>query len=165
MKLNEADFMQLLSDHQGIIRKVAYAYCDHPEDRNDLIQEITIQLWQSMRKYNAEFKLSTWIYRISLNVAISFYRKNNKRSTHSQPLHEETLVWTNEEEVILSENIRRMYMYISKLSELNRALILLYLDEYDQEEIASTLGLSRSNVATKISRIKQQLRKEFNLKK
>ncbi len=164
MNLNEEKFIAILNENQGIIRKVANSYCKNIDDRDDLIQEITIQLWKSWNNYDNKYKLSTWMYRISLNVAISFYRKTYRRNLINQEIQEEIVFIDYSQDNNLSENIKQLYHFISKLNELNKALILLYLEEYSYEEIASTLGISKTNVSTKISRIKKQLKKEFNLK-
>ncbi len=164
MQLNEEKFIEVLENNQGIVRKVANSYCKNASDRDDLIQEITIQLWKSWKKYNPEFKTSTWIYKISLNVAISFFRRTYRhRSTH-QSVYEETVFIDVAEDTEVSDNIKILYQYISELDELNKAMILLYLDKYGHEEIAATLGISKTNVATKISRIKNQLKEKFNTK-
>ena len=160
--MNKEDFIIALQTNQGIIRKVANSYCKNVGDRDDLIQEITIQLWKSWNKYNSEFKLSTWIYRISLNVAISFYRKTYKKNTLSQSLSDEVIFMDDGENIDLEDNIKALYHFISELDELNKALMLLYLDNYGYEEIADTLGISKTNVATKISRIKDHLKTRFN---
>lgn len=102
------------------------------------------------------------MYRIALNVAISFYRKTYRRASLKQVVQDDTAFIDNGDDLALSENIKQLYHFISGFDELNRALILLYLDEYGYEEIASTLGISKTNVSTKISRIKKQLRKKFN---
>ncbi|MEO9803976.1 MAG: sigma-70 family RNA polymerase sigma factor [Reichenbachiella sp.] len=164
MKLTEENFVQVLNNNQGIIRKVANSYCKNIGDRDDLIQEITIQLWKSWKGYNDTYKISTWIYRIALNVAISFYRKTYRHNRLNQITLEEDAFIDHSENSHQSENIRQLYQFISKLSELNKALILMHLDRYDYEEIASIMGISRTNVSTKISRIKQHLKKEFKLK-
>ncbi|NOR75955.1 MAG: sigma-70 family RNA polymerase sigma factor [Draconibacterium sp.] len=164
MQSDEEKFINVLQDNQGIVRKVANSYCKKIVDRDDLIQEITIQLWKSWSRYDPKFKLSTWIYRISLNVAISFYRKTYRQNTTHQSINEETTAYINDTNSDSSENIKELYLYISQLGELNKAMILLYLDKYSHEEIAFTLGISKTNVATKISRIKIQLKQKFNQK-
>ncbi len=164
MNLSEEKFIVVLEKNQGIIRKITNSYCKNIEDRDDLIQEITIHLWKSWSKYNDKYKLSTWVYTIALNVAISFYRKTYRRNSLNQAIHEETVFVDTEEYNSLSEDIKELYHYISELDALNKALILLYLDQYSYEEIASTLGVSKTNVSTKLSRIKKQLKKKFNLK-
>jgi RNA polymerase sigma factor (sigma-70 family) len=160
--MNKEDFIIALQTNQGIIRKVANSYCKNVSDRDDLIQEITIHLWKSWNKYNGEFKLSTWIYRISLNVAISFYRKNYKKNSLHDSIQEENVFLDDGEDIDLKDNIKALYHFISELDELNKALMLLYLDNYAYEEIAETLGISKTNVATKISRIKDHLTSRFN---
>jgi len=165
MKLNEENFLKILKGNQGIILKIVNSYCKDIEDRNDLIQEITIQLWKSWESYNDDYKISTWMYRIALNVAISFYRKTSRKENLIHPLNDESVSISNNEDVDSSENIKQLYHFISKFNALNKALIILYLDQYRYEEIASVLGISKTNVSTKISRIKKHLKKEFNLKK
>ena len=165
MQLGEDKFIEVLQNNQGIVRKVANTYCKNTTDRDDLIQEITIQLWKSWNRYNSQFKVSTWIYKISLNVAISFYRRTYRRNSIHQSVNDDSKFAEITEDTNLSENIKSLYHHISQLDEFNKALILLYLDKYDHEEIASTLGISKTNVATKISRIKQQLKQKFNFKK
>lgn len=165
MKLNEKNFLEILKENQGIVLKIVNSYCKDIEDRNDLIQEITIQLWKSYKNYNVDYKISTWMYRIAINVAISFYRKTSRKENLIQPLNEESIFISDNENIDSSENIKQLYHFISKFNALNKALILLYLDQYSYEEIASVLGISKTNVSTKISRIKKHLKKEFNLKK
>lgn len=164
MQLSEEKFIEVLEKNHGIVRKVANSYCKNASDRDDLIQEITIQLWKSWRKYNPEFKLSTWIYKISLNVAISFFRRTYRQRSNHQLVNEESTFMDVTEDTEVSENIKILYEFIAELDELNKALILLYLDKYGHEEIAATLGISKTNVATKISRIKNQLKEKFNTK-
>jgi RNA polymerase sigma-70 factor (ECF subfamily) len=163
MNLKEEKFIAILNENQGIIRKVANSYCKNIDDRDDLIREIAIELWKSWDNYDNKYKLSTWMYRVSLNVAISFYRKTYRRNLINQKIQEETVFIDYSQDNNLSENIKQLYHFISKLNELNKALILLYLEQYSYEEIASTLGISKTNVSTKISRIKKHLKKEFNL--
>lgn len=164
MKFSEEKFIEVLENNQGIVRKVANSYCKNASDRDDLIQEITIQLWKSWKNYNPEFKISTWIYKIALNVAISFFRRTYRQRSIQQTVNDESVFIDVPEDTEVSENIKILYHYISELDELNKALILLYLDKYGHEEIAATLGISKTNVATKISRIKNQLKEKFNTK-
>ena len=159
--MDEKTFIAILRSNQGIIQKVANSYCKNRNDRDDLIQEITLQLWLSASKYDDTYKTSTWVYRVALNVAISFYRKNYRVQKLKRTLLEKDPFMPHEEENS-SEMLGQLYYFISKLSELNKALILLYLDQYSYEEIGQTLGISKTNVATKLSRIKEQLRREFN---
>lgn len=159
-------FLSVIQTNKGIVYKVANAYCINPEDRKDLIQEIIVQLWKSYDRYNAQYKYSTWIYRIALNVAISFYRKDNRRKKVSGPfsesiIHVADIGNTNETE----DDIGILQQFISELKELDKALILLYLEEKSYKEIAEIMGISESNVATKIGRIKIVLQQKFSILK
>lgn len=166
MPMKSADtpqlFLSVIDANKGIIYKIANSYCKNSENRNDLVQEIIIQLWKSFGNYNEQYQLSTWIYRIALNVAISFYRKQKKDV--STPLTESLIERLPEEEPgEKDENVSMLYRFINGLDELNKALMLLYLDGKSHREMAEVLGISESNVATKIGRIKENLKKKFTL--
>lgn len=161
----EDKFLRVLEANKGILYKVANSYCKDPDDRKDLVQEIVFQLWKSFDKYNEQFHYSTWIYRIALNVAISFYRKEKSRQSIHNPLNESILYFS---ETNFSddkdENLNMLQQFISELKELDKALMLLYLDEKSHKEIAHIFGISESNVATKIGRIKNILKQRFSTK-
>ena len=165
MKATEASalFLSVIEAHKGILYKVANTYCKDPEGRKDLVQEIIVQLWKSFERYNDQYKYSTWIYRIALNVAISFYRKETRRKDTAGPLSDDIIsvaeADTNEG---LEENIGFLQQFISELKELDRALLLLYLEEKSYKEIADIMGISETNTATKIGRIKTQLKQKFS---
>src|SRR5690554_1924031 len=129
-KNRTANFLVIVENNKGILFKVANSYCRNVEDRKDLVQEIILQLWKSFDNYNEIFKLSTWIYRISLNVAISFYRKEKSRKRISNPLTTDIFAFTDTE---ISEdketNLGILNQLILKLNDLNKALMLLYLEE------------------------------------
>lgn len=153
-------FLTSIESNKGIIYKVANSYCKDTDDREDLIQEIILQLWKTFPSFNSEYKLSTWMYRIALNVAISAYRKASKRSRIHQPLSE-TAIYLDENISEPNENRDLLQALIRDLKEVDRALILLYLEGYLYPEIGQVLGISETNVATKLSRIKQQLKRKF----
>lgn len=155
-------FLSVLDQHKGIIYKIANAYCRNPEDRKDLIQEIIFQLWRSFDRYNDQYKLSTWLYRISLNVAISFYRKDSKRTDHPSELTA-GIMETEDNEEETEQQLHLLQQFISELPELDRAIMLLYLEENSYKEIADILGLTETNIATKINRIKQKLKTKFSI--
>ncbi len=165
MKASKKDeFLAAIDAHKKIIYKVVNSYCKNKEDRKDLEQEIIIHLWNSFGKYNIKYKYSTWMYRIALNVAISFYRKERKWSVRNGFYNEEliySITDENEYNTELDHNIKLLQEFINKLNELNKALMLLYLEEKPYAEIAGILGISKTNVATKISRLKLNLKKEF----
>lgn len=155
-------FISILENHKGIIFKIVNSYCKEVEDRQDLIQEIIIQLWISFDKYDNQFKLSTWIYRIALNTSISFYRKNKTRSEKTIPVTAiiETTLKTDEP---FQENLHliRLQNSIQTLKNFDKALILMYLDGLTQKEIAKIIGITPSNVGTKIERIKKMLKQKL----
>lgn len=159
---NKADFLQLIEQNKGIIYKVARSYGKNEEDREDLFQEIIIQLWRSFERYDDQYKLSTWMYRIALNVAISFYRKERRRIASESPLTESmTDIAGEEPNSDLESNINLLQQFINELSELEKALMILYLESKSYKEIAEILGISETNVATKINRVKNQLKQKF----
>lgn len=163
MKLTNSNFLEILKQHERILFKVSNAYCEDPEDRKDIVQEIIIQLWSSKSNYNPEYKFSTWIYRIALNVAISHYRKASKLKASHIDLHENliNISENHNDEGALDEHLETLQRFISELDKLNKALILLYLEDYNYKEISEMLGITETNVATKISRIKKQLKTRF----
>jgi RNA polymerase sigma-70 factor (ECF subfamily) len=154
-------FLALLEEHRKILYKVASSYCRNPEDRRDLVQEIVVQLWRSFDRFDDRYRFSTWMYKIAINVAISFYRSQSRRTRGAVPLEESGLDLIAAETEEVSEDVRLLHRFISELDELNRALILLYLDGNSYDTIAEILGISTTNVATKISRIKERLRRDF----
>jgi RNA polymerase sigma factor (sigma-70 family) len=159
-------FQALVEDHKKILYKVCNSYCKNPGDRDDLAQEIIVQLWRSFGAFDDRVRFSTWMYRIALNVAISFYRRESVRSRHVISLGEsgnERLLEVADEAASRPEEVRALYEWIERLDPLNKALALLYLDGNNYQEIAEVLGISETNAATKISRLKQTLRQEVGV--
>jgi RNA polymerase sigma factor (sigma-70 family) len=153
-------FESLLHEHRRIVFKVAGLYSRSTADRDDLLQEISTQLWRSFDSYDpARAKFSTWMYRIALNVAISQARRwpETDRFEPLQAHHLET-VGGGEAIPEQDERLTALYAFIGQLDPLNRALILLYLEDRSYTEMAEILGITETNVATKIGRIKQKLR-------
>ena len=159
------NYTSLIDQNKGIIYKVANSYCQNNQDRKDLIQEILMQLWRAFAKYDEKYKPSTWMYRISLNVAISFYRKENRRRDVTPLVNNDVLTMAGEPTLDESdENVRLLYEFISGLNKLDRAVMLLYLENENYQDIADTLGITETNVATKINRIKNRLRSQYSKK-
>jgi RNA polymerase sigma factor (sigma-70 family) len=155
-------FLNVIEANKGIIYKVANAYCLDKDNRKDLIQEITVQLWIAFSKYDEHFRLTTWMYRIALNVSISFYRKQATRGRLHQPLTTEILsLFADDEHSDIDSELSMLHGFIRELKEFDRALILLYLEERSQQEIGDILGITPPNVSTKVARIKEQLRQKF----
>jgi RNA polymerase sigma-70 factor (ECF subfamily) len=146
------NFFEKIKPHQRLISQITYAYCRHPEERKDLLQEITLQLWRSIGHFDGKSKFSTWLYRVSLNVALSFERQRwSKNIVFAEDIEARPSPSVEDNSVLLQQMLAR-------LEPLEKALILLYLEGHDQESIGEILGISETNVSTKIGRIKQKLR-------
>jgi RNA polymerase sigma factor (sigma-70 family) len=155
-------FLALLEEHKRILYKVANAYCRSREDRPDLIQDIVLQLWRSFPRFDGRARFSTWMYRIAMNVAISTYRSERRRIRDAVPLEEFGLDLAAADRAMegASEDIRLLHQLIQRLDEMSRALIVLFLDGYGHDEIAEIVGISASNVGTRLHRIKQKLQRD-----
>ena len=154
----ENKFIVEFEENQNIIHKVCRIYTSDLESHNDLFQEITIQLWRAYPKFRGEAKFSTWMYKIGLNTAITLYRKS-KRTIKTQDfdtvLHKiKSSEYDNTEE----EQLALMYKAIAKLSDIDKALIFLYLEDKNYKEIAETIGISQVNARVKMNRIKLRLK-------
>jgi RNA polymerase sigma-70 factor (ECF subfamily) len=155
-------FAALLHAHRGIVLKVAHAYCRDTDEREDLAQEIAAQLWRSFPRYDPARPFSTWMYRVALNVAISEMRRAVPRPT-PVPLdaHHPDPITGGIDDLERDERVRALYRVIDRQPPLDRAMLLLWLDEVSQREIAEILGLTESNVSTKIQRLKQRIRTQL----
>jgi RNA polymerase sigma factor (sigma-70 family) len=153
-------FQALVDAHKGILYKVCRSYCRNRDDREDLAQEIVVQLWRSFHTFDERYRFSTWMYRIALNVAISFYRRETMRTRHVRSAGEHVFEAIDETES-QTEEIVLLHQFIERLDPLNKALVLLYLDGNSYREIADVLGVSETNVATKINRLKQTMKWEL----
>jgi RNA polymerase sigma-70 factor (ECF subfamily) len=163
MQNNKEEFLERISAHKLIIYKICNAYCKNRYDRDDLAQEITYQLWKSYNHFNGSVKFSTWMYRVALNVAITFYRKTKKTEAIIQLTEADTeMEDKHEDKAELEKNIITLQQFINELNELDKALMILYLEEKGYSEIAEILGITETNVATKISRIKDKLKQKFS---
>lgn len=161
--VSQERFLSLVEENKKILYKVANAYCKDPNDRPDLVQEIVVELWLSFNRFDNRCQFSTWMYRIAINVAISFYRSQRRNVQNIVPIKDFILEIAVADEMLeqAGDDIRLLYKLINQLDELNKILIILYLDGYSQNEIAEILGISSSNVSTKVNRIKQKLQQEF----
>jgi RNA polymerase sigma-70 factor (ECF subfamily) len=156
-------FITVVKDNQRLIYKICHSYCRNRENRIDLEQEILFQLWKSFEKYDGRVKISTWIYRIALNTAISFYRNDYKQKKHASNVDVSMISLVDAEyESEQDENIMMLYRFIEQLNEIDKALMLLYLDDNKYRDIAEIIGITETNVATKINRIKKSLKEQFS---
>lgn len=158
----EQEFTDIINKHRGIIYKVCHLYCNTEEDRRDLFQEIVLQLWKSYHSFRGDAQISTWMYRVALNTAITMYRKDSKRPTGISLSIAEFELPDITDLSDNSENLRKLKLAIEQLSKIERAIIMLYLDEKSYVEIADIIGISQSNVGVKLNRIKTKLEKIIN---
>lgn len=159
MEDQRRQFETLLASHQGIIFKVANTYCWHSDDRADLVQDIVAQLWRAWPRYDSSREFSTWMYRIALNVAISSVRRAVRYREVSLPLDESLHDTAASPDTQAMQG--RLKAFIERQAPLDRALLLLYLEDKSQRDIAEILGITPTNVSTKINRLKQKIRAEI----
>jgi RNA polymerase sigma factor (sigma-70 family) len=152
----EKEFVNLLNRHPGILYKVCSLYCKEAEDRNDLFQEIVLQLWKAYPTFKNESAITTWMYRIALNTAISNYRK---KAGKPQPVSfsDLELQIPDLKDDTFDDDISLLYTSIEQLSPVEKAIITLYLDDKSYDEMAAIIGISKSNVGVKLNRIKTKL--------
>jgi RNA polymerase sigma-70 factor (ECF subfamily) len=153
----EVEFLSLLAQHKTILFKVATAYCRSADDRADLVAEMTAALWKSFGRYDDRYRFSTWMYRVVLNVAVSAYRSERRRSRHFAAV-DLALIEVATDEGAPDEDQAALHAFVAELGEIDKAMMLLYLENYRYEEIATMLGLTQTNVATKLARLKAKAR-------
>lgn len=152
-------FLDILEKNIGIILKVSRAYTKVAQDREDLVNDIALELWKSFKSYKGDSKISTWIYRVALNTSMNYTRKRKKDSLFllSNDFKKyDNSPWLIEQDSSAESEI--LYQCIDELNEINKAIILLYLDGNSHEEIAEITGISKTNVGTRIGRIKEQIK-------
>jgi RNA polymerase sigma factor (sigma-70 family) len=153
----EKNFIQAITEHQRIIHKVCNLYMRDLQEREDLFQEILLNAWKGSKNFKGDSKFSTWLYRVALNTAITFYRKGSKQPNTANSIN--FLVIDNIPDVSENnEQTQAMYRAIADLSKIDKAIVLLYLEDYNYNEIGELTGITANNVAVKMSRIKEKLR-------
>ena len=156
----EKDFLEMIAAQKRTIYKVCYIYAKDQDDLNDLFQETVLNLWKSFPRYRGDSKLTTWVYRIAMNTCITFLRRSNTRP-QTVPMTAQAVASLEADEET-SEQLKELYRLINQLGKLERALILLWLEERSYQEMADILGLSKANVAVKLNRIREKLRNMSN---
>ena len=149
------EFVDILNNHRGLIYKVCHLYCDDPEDRKDLFQEIVLQVWKSLESFRQESSIGTWMYRIALNTAITHFRKEKRLSGNISltGIDIPDLNDSHEKE----DQLKELFKAIENLDRIDKSIILLYLEEKSYDEISDITGLSRTNVGVRLNRIKIKL--------
>ena len=156
------ELLKQINKHKAILFKICNVYCKNESDREDLAQEIIYQLLRSYENFTPHYRFSTWMYRVALNVAISFYRKTRTAGSVIRLMETTIEVEDKTEDTVeLEKNINRLQVFISELKELDKALMILYLEEKNYKEISEILGITETNIATKLSRIKDKLKQRF----
>lgn len=156
MKITEKEFLEKVEQHKGILLKVSRIYCSHPEDRKDLFQEIILQMWQSVKRFNQNCQFSTWMYQVAINTALVIH-KSEKRRPDSIPLSTNDAYAQEPYQHKHEKQLATFYLACESLNKVEKAVILLYIEGYSSEQIAETLGIRSVNARVKISRIKSKL--------
>lgn len=156
--INERDFASLIKEHAHIINKVSYFYATPKLPFDDIRQEIYINLWQGLKQFRGDSRISTWIYRVSVNSALMALR-STKAKVETVSLDFSILDLSTEIDDCQKENLQTLQSLINRLEDIEKAIILMWLDEISYDEIAETIGLKRNTVATRIYRIKEKLSK------
>lgn len=153
--MSDTFFQTFVQDNLGMIRHICGVYARNEEEVKDFMQEVTIQLWKSHEKFQAKSKISTWVYRVTLNVCMAMSRKNNRSAT---PVSLDNVQISEEIDHEEKERVEMLYNAVRKLKEADRAIILLYLENKSYKEIAEILGMTVTNVGVKVNRLKTQLK-------
>ena len=154
----EKDFVKLINENQGLIHKVCLMYERDDENRKDLFQEIVLQLWRSFHSYKGEAKITTWMYRIALNTAISSLRKTSSKPESTDIDDLQFQIAEDGESALRREQFQMLETAINQLNEIEKAIVMLYLDEIPYEEIGETIGITQNNVRVKMNRIREKLK-------
>ena len=158
----EKEFLQIITENQGIIHKVCSIYCDLEEDRRDLFQEILVQLWKSYPSFRSESKFSTWMYRVALNTAITSFKKDKRQPDKSGVSYENLQLAEELYDLGAEDQIKMLNQAVSQLTGIEKSIILLFLEDKKYEEIAEITGITQNYVRVKMNRIKKKLKLLMN---
>jgi RNA polymerase sigma-70 factor, ECF subfamily len=153
-------FLALLEDHHRALRKICWAYCYTSHDRDDLLQEILVRLWASFGRYDRSRRFSTWMYRVALNVAIDFQRRQRRRGREKTTLddQETAIPSTLADNALKREQLRDLRDLLERQNDTDRAVLLLYLDGNSYRDIGEVMGMSESSVGTRLNRLKTSMK-------
>ncbi len=160
----EQEFLERIEKYKGIIFKISKMYMDEKEDRDDLFQEITYQVWKAYPKFKGESEFSTWLYRIALNTAIIFLKNEKKRSFIANEDFTDYKIIQDEFDHEKEEKLSAMYKAIYQLNPIDKSFIFYYLEDFSGKEIAEQMGISEGNVRVKMNRAKNKLKEILNSK-
>ncbi|MFO1053248.1 MAG: sigma-70 family RNA polymerase sigma factor [Planctomycetota bacterium] len=156
--MDQDSLQELIARHSRLIRHVACAWCRDATDREDVVQEVLVQLWRSAERYDPRFAETTWVYRIALNVAISFHRRESRHRVRRTTLDDAADRMPEPAASEEGERVERLRAALDRLPAIEKALVLLHLDGNDHSTIADVMGISVSNVGTRLARIRNKLR-------
>lgn len=156
VKNKEQEFLGLLQKHKGILHKVSRIYMDTPENREDLIQEIILQLWKSFGSFNEQSQFSTWMYRVAINTAILFHKKEAKRPDN-QIINEAFDIKEEEIDNTKNRQLEHFYKAVQNLNQIEKALIFYFMEGKSHKEISENLGISEVNARVKLNRTKEKI--------
>jgi RNA polymerase sigma-70 factor (ECF subfamily) len=158
----EKEFLHIITENQGIIHKVCSIYCDAEEDRRDLFQEILVQLWKSFPSFRRESKVTTWMYRVALNTAITSFKKDKRQPDHSGIAYENLQLPEELYDSATDDQIKMLNQAVAQLTGIEKSIILLFLEDKKYEEIADITGITQNYVRVKMNRIKKKLKLLMN---
>ncbi|MGN7759031.1 RNA polymerase sigma factor [Chryseobacterium sp. 22532] len=160
----ERNFVDFFKPNQRLIHKICKIYTDNAEDHQDLFQEITIQLWRSFPSFKGEAKFSTWMYKVALNTAMTLFKKPQKKVLWHSDIDVSSLKMEYEVYEDDEYKLRKMYKAIHELSDVEKALIMMYLEDRPYKEIGEILGITEGNARVKMNRAKNNLKTKINTK-
>ena len=156
--MTQDEFVRQVQTNQGILQKICRLYAQTQPDREDLFQEIVVQLWKALPRFQGQSKFSTWLYRVALNTAISDFRKKRRTLSVSETEIESLEIKSELTEVDKEERLKTLSVAISRLPEVDKAIVMLYLEDKSYEEMEDILGINASNLRVKMNRIREKLR-------
>ena len=156
----QQEFVKLIKENEGIIFKVTLVYTFNEEDQKDLYQEIVYQLWKSYDSFRGDAKISTWMYRIALNTAISYLKKEKRKGNRVQ-MDVSLLSKIDQVDTLIDDRIKILYSHIKRLNTIEKGIALLYLEGKSYDEISTITGFSSTNVGTRLNRIKSKLKSQI----
>lgn len=156
MKTTEQEFLSIIEKHKGLLHKVSRMYMDEPEDREDLFQEIVLQLWKSYGSFRGESQVSTWMYRVAVNTALTFFKKEKKKPDNAR-MHPEMDIKDDDDISHKETQLDYFYKAVQQLNQVEKALIFLFLEGQSHKEIGSNLGITEVNARVKLNRTKDKL--------
>ncbi len=159
MTSDKIRFKKVLDEHQGILINLCSIYYDDSKDRQDAFQDIALQLWKSFKSFKGNAKMSTWIYKVSINTLLSKRRREKRRAIHTTPLDSAITVRSHGQSAV-DDDYQMLMQLISLLNDTDKAILILYLEGYSNKEIATTLSISQSNVGTRMNRAKLTLKRK-----